>query len=348
MLKLNLALASGLLLLAGFGCAASTENGSTPSNGASSTTIENGSTQGSTPTTDKTRVMFSLNVHDFVDPDESFATISKVIDIHEKYSVPVDIYLTDEMTRLIEKTSPSLLSRLKTSKVVAVNYHVRPPSPYYSGFDYIGLAGMDSVTLTKTLLSYEEHAIDLTTGKVTAEAGGYQHLKDLLGYAPRIVSPMTTNAFLPTLAKIYKDKGAEFIVSHDVSAKLGDKTNNLLQRPEQVELKVLDEDKQSASTVLESARTEAGAGGFIGIKAHETDFYSIFIPWTPIYFTDQTDKTPKAPPYDLSLSKLTARPQASEDTAWAWYEAAVSYLSMHTSTYDTVNAIGLESLAGLK
>jgi hypothetical protein len=306
-----------------------------------------GCTTVSIPQTNKSRVMFSLNVHDFVDPEDSFATMNKIIDIHEHYSVPVDIYLTDAMVRLIETSAPDLLVRLKTSAMVAVNYHVRPPYPYYPGFDFQGLNELSAAELASALLKYEEHAVDLSTGETTEEAGGYEHLKELLGYAPIIVSPLSGQPYESAIAKIYKDKGAEFIVSHAGSIALGTEENGLYVRPEAVEVKFQDVSDQDVALVLEAARTDAEAGGFIGVKVHENEFYALSNPWFPIYYVDEKNRVADAPPFDLSLGKKRERPADSQAKQWKWYEDAVAYVAEHPESYETLNAMGLKTLIGL-
>jgi hypothetical protein len=86
--------------------------------------------------------MFSLNVHDWVFPEDSIETVHRVIDIHEKYQIPIDIYLTGPTLHNYEDLDPTLVERLQTSEVVFISSHFRPPYPVYDGFDYIELAEM--------------------------------------------------------------------------------------------------------------------------------------------------------------------------------------------------------------
>lgn len=70
---------------------------------------------------------FTLNVQDFAYPERSAATVERVINLHEQYQLPVDIYLTDNALATFETSYPELLNRLRNSAYVGLNYHIRPP-----------------------------------------------------------------------------------------------------------------------------------------------------------------------------------------------------------------------------
>jgi len=197
---------------------------------------------------EKIYVLFSLSTHDWVFPEESIAVLNKMIDIHEKYNVPIELYLDDQVMQIYYEQSPELIERLKTSPVVAVSYHIRPPTPYYKEleFDFIGLEALDEITLKETLLDYEEHAIDLETGEPTNAAGGYEFVKDIIGYAPLTVSGFEKYGDLGTvLRNLYYEKGALFLVLHSqlgdedpTAVDLGEKREPLYARPSTVDVRL--------------------------------------------------------------------------------------------------------------
>ena len=101
------------------------------------------------PTADN--VIFSINVQDFARPDLSVATLKRLIAIHERHRVPVDFYLTTTMADLYEAKAPELIEQIKKSSLVSVSYHVRPPSPYYTKFDWLGLRDMGADQQRETI-----------------------------------------------------------------------------------------------------------------------------------------------------------------------------------------------------
>ncbi len=135
-------------------------------------------------------VIFALNVHDFAYPEVSAATVARVLDIHERHGIPLDVFLTTTVVSIWEASHADLLSRLRAHRLATVCYHIRPPLPYYRGFDWLGMQGMTAAAQAATVLRYETHAVDLVTGETTAERGGYTHLAELLGTPPIIVGAL--------------------------------------------------------------------------------------------------------------------------------------------------------------
>ena len=133
-------------------------------------------------------VIFSINVQDFARPDRSVATLQRLIVLHEKHRVPVDFYLTTTMADLYAAQAPELIEQIKKSPFVSISYHVRPPSPYYTKFDWLGLRELRADQQWETIRRYETHGLDLATGQTTAQPGGYEKLRSLFGYAPVCVS----------------------------------------------------------------------------------------------------------------------------------------------------------------
>ena len=221
---------------------------------------------------EKVYVLFTINVHDwtnrksaqsFTTPSDTAATMHAVIDLHEARQIPVDVYLTDPMVSLYEKEAPSLVERFKTSPVVAVSYHVRPSSPYYSNFDQHDSWGLPQGAGTTqewydALLPYEQHRLVVETGKPdTNKPGGYAQLKDFIGYPPYAVGMVSGGApKAKALAKIYREMGAAFGVVHGVDSSLGDQVNGINIRPEHVEIKLYEykSGSKTAREILEAQR----------------------------------------------------------------------------------------------
>ncbi|MEK6921531.1 MAG: hypothetical protein AABX82_06615, partial [Nanoarchaeota archaeon] len=215
-------------------------------------------------------VLFSLNVHDWVYPEESIATLHKIIDIHEKYDVPIELYLDDQVMQIYYEQSPELIERLKTSSVVAVSYHVRPPIPYYTqlDFDFIGLEDLDETTVKETVLGYEEHRIDLETGEPTDAAGGYEFVKEIIGYAPLTVSGFENFGTIGSVLRaVYSEKGALFVVVHgklgeeQLVVPLGEKRGSLYVRPSTVDVRLFESVGEDTTAVLQQGEQEALAAG---------------------------------------------------------------------------------------
>lgn len=302
-------------------------------------------------------VTFVINTHDWVNPQASADTLKHIVDLHEKYNIPVDIYLTDPIARAYEKDAPDLIKRLKTSSLVAVSYHTRPPTPYYSGFHEELFDGLSNQALYDALYKYETHALDLSTGGTTDEAGGYAHLKDMMGYAPFVVTDAVGNTPLnKTLARIYKDMGAIFSVSHGDDLKLGMELNGLLIRPETVEVKAYEKiaDGMSAGDILAEALSQAKAADadkkFINLKWHEQNFYSTGTPWAGPYYLYVAEggsrHGPLNAPYDLSRVSLgwAWQDEATQAKEWAAYEDLLKAVSAEDSVFLPVNAKGIEGL----
>jgi hypothetical protein len=296
--------------------------------------------------------MFSMNVHDWVFPKESIETINHVIDIHEKYDVPVDIYVDDPVFQIYVDQAPELIERLKTSDVVTVCYHIRPPYPYYPDFDWLGFDQMSEDEIYATLLDYEEHELDLETAEPTDEPGGYQYVKDTIGYAPPIVGVTGGKSTGAMLSKVYAEKGTLFAVVHGREIELGQEQYGLAIRPEHVELKLYEAVRTTtdggqvveASLLEMPSAQEVEGPRFLGIKYHENNFYSLGTTFNYAFWADPEAKEGMLyPPYDLSLTEQAAlRSKAEQAEHWELYESAVAYVAEHV---DELSPIGAKELA---
>ena len=293
-------------------------------------------------------IQFTLNVHDWVNPEHSIETAKKTIEIHEKYNIPIDIYLTGTITEIYLEQAPELISMLKSSDVVTISYHFRAPMPAYTGFDYIGLDEMNDEELYETLLNYEEHKLDLETGEYDEdEKGGYQLVKDTIGYAPIAVGAPTNNPDVAKiLYKIYKEKGAFLGIVHERVIEFGEKKNDLFLRPEDVEIKWYEENRRhmkegltAEELIKERTAGIPKEGSFINIKMHENNYYVQDTPFWPVYWTDSKKTTPLEPPYDLDAANgvITFRNEDYQDAMWEFYEDAVSYVADNPNKFTAIS-----------
>ncbi len=283
-------------------------------------------------------VVFSINVQDFTYPDRSADVLRRIIDLHEKLGVPVDLYLTTTMVDLCEESAPDLLERLKSSKFASVSYHVRPPCPYYTKFDWAGLSKMGEEELRKTIREYETHGLDLATGRPTEEPGGYAKLTKLLGYAPVAASLQSEAGIGATVQEVFEGLGARMFAVHGRAVNLGDKKGGAWLRPEHHDLKLFEHVGEEASDLVEAAVAEARrtpgarAPWFVGVKMHDNDFFAEKSAWTTVYM-----RRKRMPPWDPTIEAgvLAEERQAS---TWELYEATVEYVASQKARLEAVNA----------
>lgn len=286
---------------------------------------------------------FVINVHDWYYTDENIETLNKIIDLHEQYQMPVDIHLTDQVTQVYQEQAPELLERLKTSPYIAVSYHVRPPSPYYWDYDWLGLEQMDDKTLYSTVKNYEEHEIDLATGQPTSAPGGYELLKELIGYSPYVVSGAGSSTRIRQAAdRVWKEKGAVFALKHKETTAWGEKLDGLWLRPEDLEIKVYEpRGRKSGESVLLDGLAELPESRptFLNLKWHENNFYSWKTSWNNVYNdTSVAPQQPKTPPFDLSLTEMEIKDSKEQAEQWQRYEECLTYVKEHPEIFTAINA----------
>ena len=294
-------------------------------------------------------VQFVQNVHDFVFPDKSIKTLHRLIDLHEQYELPVEMYLTDSVLQKYLELDPDLVERLKSSPYVAVSYHVRPPHPIQSGFDTVGLRKMNDQERYETLLAYEEHELDTVTGGYTDAPGGYQLMKDTIGYAPRIVG-LTNGPLGKTYSQVLEEKGALFTVLHEGGSLIEDTVHGLNKRPEDTEVKLYEyqlRDYDIESLFKEWTESFDGSRDFfVNLKFHENNYYTTGTPFGPIYWEEfKTKEGPYEPPYDLSLSSFVGfKSETIQDEKWDIYEQALEYVANNSDWLTAINAADLEQM----
>ncbi|MAG60888.1 hypothetical protein CL619_03825 [archaeon] len=294
---------------------------------------------------------FTLNVHDWVFPERSIDSVTRTIEIHEEYQIPVDIYLNDQTFQVYLEQAPELIERLKTSEYVTINYHIRAPHPAYNGFDNYGLEEMSDQEIYQTILDIEEHRLDLETGLyLEDEAGGYQLIKDTLGYAPIALGFSATGRTAETMAQVYKEKGAKLYIVHGRDAILGETENGLYLRPEHVEIKWYEEvmryirDGETPGEVIQSFIDEGAyteeEGLFINMKMHENNYYTVGTSFAPAFWEDYENKQgPLDPPYliDLPAEIIEMRDNSYTTGMWDWYETTVQYVAEHDDEYYAIS-----------
>ncbi|MBP7867361.1 MAG: hypothetical protein KA419_15605 [Acidobacteria bacterium] len=294
-------------------------------------------------------VLFSINTHDWVLPQDSARTVNRILDIHEKYDVPVDVYLTDPVVQAYAAEAPGLLDRLRKSRQAVVSYHVRPPSPYYWTFDFLGLASYPADQLQALLLDYETHALDLATGRPGDGPGGYAWLAGWVGYAPPVVSGFSENGPVGTaLLDLFENMGAGLYVVHGRVVEPGETAGPLFIRPEHVEMKLYEHPERDAAQwireELEPWRGEETV--YVNIKVHENNFYLWGTSWDRIYYG--AGGVPRTPPFDLTAweGTLQYRSEAEQAAQWTNYEKAVAHVAAYRYNYAAVDC--LDVLAALQ
>ncbi len=285
-----------------------------------------------------TFTLFSINIQDFSYPAESAAVLDKIITLHETYGVPVDIYLTDVMAQIYAEPYPALLERLKTSPVVAVSYHARPPRPYVNQYDWVGLRNMSAEQLYETVLRYETHAVDPVSGQTTDAPGGYQYVASLMGYPPYAGSALTADPTInETVMRVFRELGAQVTVKHGKAMNLGDTKNGLTVRPEHADYKLFEQVGEDAGAAFENAVAQArnSTGGeppyFVGVKMHDNNFFATQSAWLTVYLDGG-----KRPDWDTSR-RASLLSQDEQDAVWALYEQTVIYVAAQAGRIVPVN-----------
>lgn len=298
--------------------------------------VRAGATEGADATTGY--VMFAINVQDFSYPEMSIATVRRILDIHDAYQVPVDVYLTTTMVDVFAADAPDILERLATSEIASASYHVRPPSPYYTDYDWAGLGALPRSEQEAAVVAYETHGLDLVTGEPTDAPGGYAGLAGRVGYAPYVVGDQSDGALAPAVDSAFRQLGARFLVQHGRATNLGDSRNGLRLRPEHFDLLLFQHVGEKPKKLLKSALAEAQAAEgaiapyFIGIKMHDNDFFAEDSAWVTNYLMG-----PRRPPFDPTR-KSPLLSEADQAAVWATYEKMVRFVGRKRAAYAPVNA----------
>ncbi len=276
---------------------------------------------------DVTAAFFALNIQDFSYPDKSADVIERVLDIHDEYNVPLDVYLTTTMVDELSENYPETFERLQSESFVSLSYHIRPPVPYHSAdFDYMGLQEMSSDEQYDTIMEYETHGLDLESGEPTDEPGSYDLLKDLIGYAPIAVGASSLAGLSSEVHQVFADLGATFLVENSGTTDLGEKAGDLYLRPQHVDVKIFEYDTTDGQEILDdvldqAADVEHDGPVFLGFKIHDNDFFAEDSAWVTVYLAPGAHIA--GPPFDTSL-KSDLLSDAESDEMWERYESVVA------------------------
>lgn len=278
-----------------------------------------------------TYFIFSINTQDFSYTDSSAAFLNRIIDLHEQKKIPVDVYLTTWMATIYKEQYPALFNRIKTSPMVTACYHTRAPLPYRNGYNWAHMENMTVEQKTSLVINYETHRLNLTTGQPLLEPGGFQFLKDNLGYAPVAAAHAADPSSGDIPENVYKSMGAKVLIDHSKTVNLGDKKWGLVLRPEHYDLKLFEEAgtapvEQIVDHAIQQARLAAGAKSpyFIGVKMHDNDFFAENSAWLTVYGKR------KIPNWDITQkSKLLTPTQQS--VQWDAYTGMLNYVSENRS-----------------
>lgn len=284
-------------------------------------------------------ISFSLNWQDFAYPDKSIAELRTLLNHHESLRVPVDVFFTTWQTDLIESMAPELLGRMQSSAWVSMAYHVRPPKPYASDYDWFTSTYGRSMT-SSDIQNYEQHGLDLTTGEPTGASGGFAKLTSLMGYAPRVVGASSTGSVATTVHQYFAGAGASMLVEHsDNAINLGDMLDGMYLRPESYDWKLIETYRGDAgyvSTIDEAfSRAHSSTGNktpwFVGVKLHDNDLFSEQSAWTYVY---QPLARPR--PWDPT-AKPAALADSTRNSRRSYYLNLVSDAASRQATMNVVN-----------
>lgn len=288
---------------------------------------------------------FTLNVQDFAYPERSAATVDRVITLHEQYKVPVDIYLTDAALANFEASYPALVNRLRTSAYVGLNYHIRPPKPYYSGYEnWAKFLNLSTSEQLASIRNYESHLTDPVTGLPTTTAGGFTRLKQLTGSNAVIAAFLADPAVYPSVSQVFQELGANMGISHSAPyINLGTQNLGLNIRPEHYDLLLFQSPGQSAAGLIEagfaSAHSTAGAASpyVVGVKMHDNDFFAQASAWTTTYLSDR-----RYPRWNLN-TVAPLKSEADMQAQWTLYEEAVAWADSNRARIAVANGLGLNA-----
>ena len=294
-------------------------------------------------------ITFAVNVHDFVNVEESADTVLRLIDLFERYGVRGDFYLTGPQVWAYLEHRPDVIERLAGSGMT-ISYHVRPPHPAIPGFDHV-LSGLSPDEVRGVFRDYETYRLDLETGGLLRDQpGGFTLLTQVFGRPPVVASvpsPVWRDFILP----IYAELGAAMTLIYHETGTDPEKpfawVHGLLVRPSDFSITRW----RAPGTTRENFWWNMISGPlagyydpvthlaeelaawhyprppFITVLIHENNFYRKgYTPWLSIFYRDIKRRIPRRPPYDLDAPDPSVpRPPDEREAIWRAYEALVSY-----------------------
>lgn len=353
----------------------STGSGSGTGLGSGTGSNSGAGTQTNTSQAARGYITFAINVHDWTHPEESARTLSRLVDLFERYQARGDFYFTPEIARALSERFPELIERFRRSRMT-ISYHLRPPHPLYTGFDQ-RLLQLDDATLERTLIDYETYALDLGTGNLDrSKPGGFQLISALFGRPPVVASVPNDNPRLRDVGqRLYSYLGARMtVVYHETGTKIEqpfETVNGLLIRPSdfsitRVQMPSGQEnfwwnlvgrqggEQYRPIRLLERGLADweeraPGRAPFITALIHDNNFArSGPEGWTSIYFTIVNNQRgqPLPAPWDLSAPDPSQpRSEAEQEAIWAAYEEVLAWASRNLRVVTSEDIVAMSQSA---
>jgi len=325
---------------------------------------------GQTPST-RGWITFAINAHDWTHAGESAETLSRLVDLFERYQVRGDFYFTPELTRKLAEEHPEVIERLRNSNMT-ISYHVRPPHPIYPGFDQ-RLRELDDAALWQTMLDYETYALDPATGELDrSRPGGYRYVAEVFGRLPVVASaPSNDPRIRDTAERVYASLGAQVTVRyHEKGTRIDqpfEYVNELLIRPSDFSItrvnlpggrqnfwwnliSLPDGDLYRPVRLLEQElaaweERKPGRPPLITALIHENNFERRGPEgWSSIYYTIVNGQrgNPLPPPYDLNAPDPSVpRPAEEKAAIWAAYEEMVAWAARELTVVTSEDLVEL-------
>lgn len=311
---------------------------------------------------------FAINVHDWTHPEESAATLLRLVELFERHQVRGDFYFTPEITRVLASRRPEVIERLKRSRMT-VSYHVRPPHPLVEGFDS-SLRGLDETALQRLLTDSQTFGLDLRTGELMPDqSGGYRYVSQAFGRDPVAVGIPNADARIRSMAeRVFAWLGARMTIHyHEEGTRIEapfEFSNELLVRPSDFSItRVKMPDGREnfwwnlagaggyhpvdllKSNLQQWEAKETGRRPFVTALIHENNFYrSGPEGWTSIYYEIVNGQRgrPLKPPFDLNAPDPSRpRPEAGQQAIWEAYEALVAYAAQELAVVTSEDIVKL-------
>jgi len=309
---------------------------------------------------------FVINVHDWVNVNESADTLIRAANLFTKYGVKGDFYLTAPVLEAYAVKRPDVIEKLKSSGMT-VSYHVRPPHPLYDGFGS-ALQGLTDEQLYQKLKDYETYRLDPATGALDkSKPGGYSYVASVIGYPPVTVGAPNSDRRLKEAAlKVYAELGAQAVVMyHETGTKLAspfEYVQGMLVRPSDFSITrwtagksqenfwwnfmsspLAGEYNPMAQLKKQMSGWDAARPPFITSLIHENNFYRRGAEsWTYYYFKNGEKENPLTPPYNLNaVDRSSARPKAEQEAIWAAYEEMVAYAAKNLNVVTSSDIVAV-------
>jgi peptidoglycan/xylan/chitin deacetylase (PgdA/CDA1 family) len=306
-------------------------------------------------------IKFVINVHDWVNLDDSAATLLHLVDLFEKYGVKGDSYFTASVVEAYVTHHPEVIDRLKASSMT-ISYHIRPPHPLYTGFDS-RLKGLVDDALYQTIMDYETYALDLETGDLDrTRPGGYWYVAQVFGTKPVSAAAPNMDPHIKRIAeKVYANLGAEMTIHYHEGGTDLDRpyvySNGLLVRPSDFSITRVPGSQDfwwnfmsgphaaeyDPAALLETRLSEwqADRPPLITALIHENNFYrSGPESWTSYYFTGGDKNGPQKPPFNLDAPVLSnPRTESEQQAIWNAYERLVAFAAARLNVITSADVL---------